>query len=160
MENNNLFEDMPEAPTPPKLPKYFPDLQGENRGLTPGAGWYQNEFLPWIQNQDPKKLVGYGIGMFLLAGKFARILTDFFDFPKFCFFAFRNCCSFGLRNPQIPGPNSRIERPSHSTNQRCLGTIGTLFGRSKGQDFGFARRFQRKSHEFATWSFLIFGFLH
>ena len=29
--------------------------------------------------------------MFLLAGKFARILTDFFDFPKFCFFAFRNC---------------------------------------------------------------------
>jgi len=59
---------MPEAPTPPKLPKYFPDLQGENRGLTPGAGWYQNEFLPWIQNQDPKKLVGYGIGMFLLAG--------------------------------------------------------------------------------------------
>ena len=57
MENNNLFEDMPEAPTPPKLPKYFPDLQGENRGLTPHAGWY---LLPWIQNQDLKKLVGYG----------------------------------------------------------------------------------------------------
>ena len=75
---NNLFEDMPEAPTPPKLPKYFPDLQGENRGLTPGAGWYQNEFLPWIQSQDPKKLVGYGIGMFLLAGKLARILDFFF----------------------------------------------------------------------------------
>ena len=85
MENNNLFEDMPEAPTPPKLPKYFPDLQGENRGLTPGAGWYQNKFLPWIQNQDPKELVGYGIGMFLLAGKLARILTDFFDFYHFCF---------------------------------------------------------------------------
>ena len=68
MENNNLFEDMPEAPTPPKLPKYFPDLQGENRGLTPGAGWYQNEFLQWIQNQDPKKLVGYGIGIFLVGG--------------------------------------------------------------------------------------------
>ena len=75
---------MPEAPTPPKLPKYFPDLQGENRGLTPGAGWYQNEFLPWIQNQDPKKLLSYGIGLILLAGKFARILTDFFEFPKFC----------------------------------------------------------------------------
>ena len=85
MENNNLFEDMPEAPTPPKLPKYFPDLQGENRGLTPGAGWYQNKFLPWIQNQDPKELVGYGIGMFLLAGKLARILTDFFYFYNFCF---------------------------------------------------------------------------
>ena len=102
MENNNLFEDMPEAPTPPKLPKYFPDLQGENRGLTPGAGWYQNKFLPWIQNQDPKELVGYGIGMFLLAGKFARILTDFFDFPKFCFFAFRNCCSLSIRSVHLP----------------------------------------------------------
>ena len=85
MENNNLFEDMPEALTPPKLPKYFPDLQGENRGVTPGAGWYQNEFLPLIQNQDPKKLVGYGIGMFLSAGNLIRILSDFFDFPKFCF---------------------------------------------------------------------------
>ena len=130
---NNLFEDMPEAPTPPwdfGLPRYFPELQGENRGLTPGAGWHQNEFLPWIQNQNPKKLVGYGIGMFLLAGKLARILTDFFYFPKFCLFAFRNCCSLGLRNPQIPRPNSRIEQPSHSTNQRCPGTIGTLFGRS------------------------------
>ena len=93
---------MPEAPTPPKLPKDFPDLQGENRGLTPGAGWYQNEFLPWFQNQDPKKLVGYGIGTFLVAGELARILTDFFDFPKVCLHtAFRNCCSFGLRNPQI-----------------------------------------------------------
>ena len=107
-----------------------------------------------------QSIVGYGIGLFLLAGKFDRILTDFFDFPKFYFLLFRNCHSFGLRNPQIPGPNSRIERPSHSTNKRCLRTIGTLFGRSKGQDFGFARRFQRKSHEFATWSFLIFGFLH
>jgi hypothetical protein len=57
------------VPTPPILPKYFPDLQGENCGRTPDAGWYQNEFIPWIQSQDPKKLVGYGIGMFLLAGK-------------------------------------------------------------------------------------------
>ena len=66
----NLFKDMPEAPTPPKLPKYFPDLQGENRGRTPHAGWYQNDLLPWIQNQDSEKLVTYEIGMFLLAGKF------------------------------------------------------------------------------------------
>ena len=29
-------------------------------------------FLPWIQNQDPKKLVGYGIGIFLLAGKLGK----------------------------------------------------------------------------------------
>ena len=58
---NNLFEDMPEAPTPPKLPKYFPEL------------------LPWIQDEDLKNLVGYGIGMFLLAGKLAKIsiLTGF-----------------------------------------------------------------------------------
>ena len=71
---------MPVAPTPPKLPKYFPDLQGENRGLTPHAGWYQNEFVPWIQSQDPKKMVCYGVGMFLFAGKLSRILTDFCQF--------------------------------------------------------------------------------
>ena len=29
-----------------------------------------------IQNQGPKKLVAYGIGLLLLAGKLARILTD------------------------------------------------------------------------------------
>ena len=67
---NSLFKDMPQAPTPPKLPKYFPDLQGENRGCTPHASWYQNDLLPWIQNQDSEKLVTYEIGMFLLAGKF------------------------------------------------------------------------------------------
>ena len=66
---NNLFKDMPQAPTLPTLPKYFPDLFGENRGRTPHACWYQNDLLPWIQNQDTKKLVCYGIGMFLLAGK-------------------------------------------------------------------------------------------
>ena len=153
MENNNLFEDMPEAPTPPKLPKYFPDLQGENRGLTPGAGWYQNEFLPWIQNQDPKKLFGYGIGLFLLAGKLARILTDFFYFPKFCLFAFRNCCSLGLRNPQIPRPNSRNDWPSLPSLSRCLGTLlgssGSLFGRGKRQDVAFPRQYQGKIHDFS-----------
>ena len=67
---NSLFKDMPQAPTLPKLPKYFPDLQGENRGCTPHASWYQNDLLPWIQNQDSEKLVTYEIGMFLLAGKF------------------------------------------------------------------------------------------
>ena len=45
-----------------------------------------NELLLWIQNQDHKKMVCYGIGMFLLAGKLARIRTDFFyNFSKFCF---------------------------------------------------------------------------
>ena len=59
---------MPVAPILPEFPKYFPDLQGENKGRTPYAGWYQNDLLPWIHNQDSKKLVAYGIGMFLLAG--------------------------------------------------------------------------------------------
>ena len=70
---NNLFKDMPVAPILPEFPKYFPDLQGEKKGRTPYAGRYQNDLLPWIHNQDPKKLVGYGIGMFLLAGKLTRI---------------------------------------------------------------------------------------
>ena len=39
-------------------------------------GYDSDEFLPWIQNQDPKKLVEYGIGLFLLAGKFAKILHN------------------------------------------------------------------------------------
>ena len=54
---NNLFEDMPEAPTSPwdlGLPRYFPDLQGENRGLTPGAGCYQNEFLLFAMDSKSK----------------------------------------------------------------------------------------------------------
>ena len=106
---NNLFDDMPVAPTPPKLPKYFPDLQGENRERTPDAGWYQN--------QDSKKLIGYGIGMFLLAGKLARIPTDFLCRRNIFFLALRYCCSFGLRSPRIPRPNSRIDRPSHSIYQ-------------------------------------------
>ena len=79
MENNNPFEDMPECKISDVIPcECF---------FSPGAGWYQNEFLPWIQNQDPKKLFSYGIGLFLLTGKLTRILTDFFEFPNFalCF---------------------------------------------------------------------------
>ena len=41
----------------------------------PDVGRYQNQLLSWIQNQDTKKLVGYGFGIFLLAGKLARIPT-------------------------------------------------------------------------------------
>ena len=63
------MENQDEVQTMENISPNFPDLQGENRGRTPHAGWYQNEFLPWIQSQDPKKLVCYGIGMFLLAGK-------------------------------------------------------------------------------------------
>ena len=35
------------------------------------------EGWPIIQNQDPKNLASYGIGLLLLAGKLARISTDF-----------------------------------------------------------------------------------
>ena len=55
----------------------------ENREST-SCGWCPSELLPWIQSQDPKKLFAFGIAMILIAGKLARILTDFFfDFPKF-----------------------------------------------------------------------------
>ena len=70
---DELFSDMPSAPKAPKLPKHFPDLQGSLRGRTPEAGWYQNDFLPWIQitrstwiqNEEVKNVLGYGIGIVL-----------------------------------------------------------------------------------------------
>ena len=73
---NNLVKDMPQAPTTPKLPKYFPDLQGENRGRKPYGGWYQNELLPWIQNQDPIQLVG----LFLYGGLTLIVISTFTSF--------------------------------------------------------------------------------
>jgi hypothetical protein len=70
---------MPEASTPPKLPKYIPDMQGENRERTSIAEWYQNEFLPWIQNQDLKNLVGMLLlgALTGLAGLFIIIMNIF-----------------------------------------------------------------------------------
>ena len=74
MENqemeNNPFNDMPPN---------SPNLQGENRGLAPHAGWFQTEFIPWIQSLNFQNLLN-GIVLFLVAGKMARILADFFDF--------------------------------------------------------------------------------
>ena len=131
MENNNLFEDMPEAPTPPKLPKYFPDLQGENRGLTPGAGWYQNEFLPWIQNQDPKKLFSYGGGLFLLTGKLTGILTNFFELPKFCLLLSGTAVLLGLGihkyQDQIQESSGQITQPIKD----ALEPLGPYLGEAK-----------------------------
>ena len=43
-------------------------------------GWCPSELLLWIQSQDPKKLFAFGIAMILIAGKLARILTEFFRF--------------------------------------------------------------------------------
>ena len=65
---DKLFSDMPSAPKAPKLPKHFPDLQGSLRGRTPEAGWYQNDFLPWIQNKEVKNFLGCGIGIALVIG--------------------------------------------------------------------------------------------
>jgi hypothetical protein len=64
MENNSFNEMSPN----------FPDLQGENRGRTPHAGWFQTEFMPWIQSLDLKKKLCNGIALFLVAGKMSRIL--------------------------------------------------------------------------------------
>ena len=56
----------------------------ENYERTPYAGWCPTQLLPWIQNQDLKILIAFGIGMILIAGKLAKIITDFcFDFLKF-----------------------------------------------------------------------------
>ena len=41
----------------------------ENREGISCGGWYPSELLPWIQNQDPRKIVAFGIAMFLIAGK-------------------------------------------------------------------------------------------
>ena len=108
---------------------------------TTSEGW------PIIQNQDPKKLVAYGIGLLLLAGELARISTDFiYDFHVSTL-DFRNCCTFGLWNLQLPRPNSGIEQPSHSSNQRGLKSMVNLSPLSSGTlgDYGFPSRFQRKN---------------
>ena len=56
----------------------------ENYERTPYAGWCPTQLLPWIQNQDLKILIAFGIGMILIAGKLAKTINDFcFDFPKF-----------------------------------------------------------------------------
>ena len=72
---DKLFSDMPSAPKAPKLPKHFPDLQGSLRGRTPEAGWYQNDFLPWIQNEEVKNFLGYGICITLVIGLSALMGT-------------------------------------------------------------------------------------
>ena len=54
----------------------------ENNENTPYGGWYPTELLMWIQNQDPKKLVDYGIALAL--GKLARIpFREFKEFREF-----------------------------------------------------------------------------
>ena len=68
----------------------------ENYERTPYAGWCPTQLLPWIQNQDLKILIAFGIGMILIAGKLAKIITDFcFDFPKFSFLLSGTACLMG-----------------------------------------------------------------
>ena len=74
------MENQDEVQTMENISPNFPDLQGENRGRTPHAGWFQTGFIPWIQSLDLKKKLCNGIALFLVAGKMARILIDFFDF--------------------------------------------------------------------------------
>ena len=63
---------MTEASTPPEDPKYFPDMQEENRERTSIVGWYQNELWMWIQNQDPTQLGGMFLfgALTLIAGRY------------------------------------------------------------------------------------------
>ena len=58
----------------------------ENYERTPYAGWCPTQLLPWIQNQDLKKLIVFGIGMILVTGKLARI-----DLKKYIFLSFYSC---------------------------------------------------------------------
>jgi hypothetical protein len=60
------FTDMPEEPKGPQLPKSFPDLQGRNRGRTPG----QFNFREMLD--DPNKMVV--VVMLLLLGLVAIAL--------------------------------------------------------------------------------------
>ena len=52
---------MPEAPTPPKIPKHFPDLQGANAGRTPGQFEWQyiiEDAKQWILEQNLPTQIG------------------------------------------------------------------------------------------------------
>ena len=59
----------------------------ENYERTPYAGWCPTQLLLWIQNQDLKILIAFGIGMILIAGKLAKIITDFCSI----FLSFHSC---------------------------------------------------------------------
>ena len=75
----------------------------ENYERTPYAGWCPTQLLPWIQNQDMKKLIAFGIGMILIAGKLARILVDFFfHFPKFLLLFSGTAVLLGLGILEVP----------------------------------------------------------
>ena len=43
------------------------------------SGWCPTQLLPWIQNQDLKKLVVFGIGMILVAGALTYLKNELID---------------------------------------------------------------------------------
>ena len=75
----------------------------ENYERTPYAGWCPTQLLPWIQNQDLKKLIALGIAMILVAGKLVRI-DLFFDhfFPKFLLLFSGTAVLLGLGILEVP----------------------------------------------------------
>ena len=74
----------------------------ENYESTPNAGCCLTQLLPWLQNQDLKQLIAFGIGMILVAGKLARI--DFFKnyFPKFSLLFSGTAVLLGLGILEVP----------------------------------------------------------
>ena len=75
----------------------------ENYERTPYAGWCPNQLLPWIQNQDLKKLIALGIAMILVAGKLARIdLFFYYFFPQFLLLFSETAVLLGLGILEVP----------------------------------------------------------
>ena len=75
----------------------------ENYERTPYAGWCPTQLLPWIQNQDLKKLIALGIAMILVAGKLARIDLFFnYFFPKFLLLFSGTAVLLGLGILEVP----------------------------------------------------------
>ena len=75
----------------------------ENYESTPNAGCCLTQFLPWLQNQDLKQLIAFGIGMILVAGKLAKITIDIFsDFSQFSLLFAGTAVLLGLGILEVP----------------------------------------------------------
>ena len=95
-----------------------------------------SELLPWIQSQDPKKLFAFGIAMILIAGKLARILTDFFfNFPKFSLSFSGTAVLLGLGILEISQPI----KDAFGAFGAGLGYIKDFIMMPSGFNFSFSR---------------------
>ena len=82
----------------------------ENYERTPYAGWCPTQLLSWIQ--DLKKLIAFGIGIIPIAGKLAKIITDFcFDFPKFSLLLSGTAVLMGLNQTDVQDTGTSTPKP-------------------------------------------------